>query len=211
MSPEASRRITTAACSVADQVDRAVCAAVQAISPGLRAPCPLPPRPLTPTLSLPLPILPFPAPYLHYPFLHPQCCFCCFMAVCVTAGRLPMSMTSQAYGQEADERSHTALMRSRLVQQMQAPPDCHGMQPREGHPCTESRSVHGQKSARAAAEGCFRQPVRGSGQHHYLPYAGASKSTLLLWKTRVQLHVLTMPPSLQWPDFLPGGSVCCCI
>ena len=34
MSPEASRRITTAACSVAEQVERAVCAAVQAISPG---------------------------------------------------------------------------------------------------------------------------------------------------------------------------------
>lgn len=34
MSPEASRRITSAACSVAQQVERAVCAAVQAISPG---------------------------------------------------------------------------------------------------------------------------------------------------------------------------------
>ncbi len=38
MSPEASRRITTAACSVADQVDRAVSAAVQAISPGKKHP-----------------------------------------------------------------------------------------------------------------------------------------------------------------------------
>jgi hypothetical protein len=34
MSPEASRRITSIASSVAEQVDRAVCAAVQAISPG---------------------------------------------------------------------------------------------------------------------------------------------------------------------------------
>ena len=34
LSPDASRRITTAASSVADQVSKAVSAAVQAISPG---------------------------------------------------------------------------------------------------------------------------------------------------------------------------------
>lgn len=36
LSPEASQRITAAACSVAEQVDRAVSLAVQAISPGGR-------------------------------------------------------------------------------------------------------------------------------------------------------------------------------
>lgn len=54
MSPESSRRITTTACSVAQQVERAVCAAVQAISPGLSLapPPPTPPPPPVQTFCL---------------------------------------------------------------------------------------------------------------------------------------------------------------
>ena len=106
-------------------------------------------------------------------------------------------MTWEAYGQEADERSNTALMRSRLMQQMQTQPDAYEPQAREGHACIGSRSLHQQRSAGAAVEGCFRQPVRGSGQHHYLPYAGSSKLTLVLRKTWVSLLMLTVSPFLQ--------------
>ncbi|DBB11360.1 TPA: hypothetical protein ACH3X3_006782 [Trebouxia sp. C0006] len=123
MSPEASRRITSIASSVAEQVDRAVCAAVQAISPG----------------------------------------------------RLPISMTSYAYSQEVTEESHTALVRSRLLQQMNASSTADGQH--LGSRRSPSSAQTAPQPRFADAEGCLQPPLRGSGRHHYLPSAGDGSSS----------------------------------
>ena len=81
-----------------------------------------------------------------------------------------MSMTSPAYGQEVTEASHTALMRNRLLQQMQAPSDADLHHLGSRYSPTSSQAAPKQRCD--SREGCLQPPLRGSGHHHYLPSAG---------------------------------------
>ena len=96
------------------------------------------------------------------------------------AGRLPLSMTSPAYGQEATEESHTALMRNRLLQQMQTAGSGDLLQQQHHHRGSHSRDTaevkvlahDGSCWQQRFGEGCLQHPLRGSGHHHYLPSPG---------------------------------------
>lgn len=81
-----------------------------------------------------------------------------------------MSMTPHAYSQEVTEESHTALVRSRLLQQMEASStsDLQHLGSRRSPSSAQTAS----QPRFADAEGCLQPPLRGSGRHHYLPSAG---------------------------------------
>lgn len=85
-------------------------------------------------------------------------------------------MTSQAYGQEATELSHTALMQQRLLQQMQTATGADSRHSRDSHErsASGSRSQH-RSGSRDDAGGFMQHPVRGSGHHHYLPSTGTGR------------------------------------
>ena len=85
------------------------------------------------------------------------------------AGRLPMSMT-HAYSQEVTEESHTALVRNRLLQQMEASSTSDLQHLASRRSPSSAQSVP--QTRFADAEGCLKPPLRGSGHHHYLPSAG---------------------------------------
>ena len=79
-------------------------------------------------------------------------------------------MTSHAYSQEVTEESHTALVRSRLLQQMEASSTADVQQ--LGSRLSPSRAQTAPQPRSADAEGYLQPPLRGSGRHHYLPSAG---------------------------------------
>ena len=82
-------------------------------------------------------------------------------------------MTSPAYGQEATEASHTALMRSRLLQQMQQE-SCETLPFRSSAYLDTAEDLDHDRGCcqQGFGEGCLLQPLRGSGHHHYLPSPG---------------------------------------
>ena len=83
-----------------------------------------------------------------------------------------MSMTSHAYSQEVTEESHTALVRSRLLQQMEASSTSTADGQHLGSRRSPSSAQTAPQPRFADAEGCLQPPLRGSGRHHYLPSAG---------------------------------------
>lgn len=85
-----------------------------------------------------------------------------------------MSMTPHAYNQEVTEESHTALVRSRLLQQMEASSAADAQH--LGSRRSPSSAQTAPQPKFADAEGCLQPPLRGSGRHHYLPSAGEHDS-----------------------------------
>lgn len=88
-------------------------------------------------------------------------------------------MTSQAYAQDVTQESHIALMRSKLLQQMQAPAadDQSFARMLNGTHLPNQQKLNGgegysQQSLRVPGQGFSQHSVRGSGHHHYLPTAG---------------------------------------
>lgn len=86
-----------------------------------------------------------------------------------------MSMTSKAYGQEATEVSHTALMQRRLLQQMHTRTDTDSRYSRDGCVRPDSGSPPQHRSGKDIGGGVLQHPVRGSGHHHYLPSKGTGQ------------------------------------
>ena len=131
------------------------------------------------------------------------------------AGRLPMSMTSPAYGQEVTEASHTALMRNRLLQQMQAPSDADLHHLGSRYSPTTSQAAPKQR----CDSRCLQPPLRGSGHHHYLPSAGEHHDCgCLAWlqHVRLTLHTTSQPGPVQvtyhqptWPStgYIPPANL----
>jgi len=106
----------------------------------------------------------------------------CMSGHCCCTGRLPLSMTSQAYGQEVTEQSHTALMRSKLLQQMDMPSGTGQQHLSFKHSSSSSQAASHERFS--GGEGCLQPPLRGSGHHHYLPFAG---------ETQCQCNCLYLP------------------
>ena len=82
-----------------------------------------------------------------------------------------MSMTS--HRQDAEEVSHTAWVRSKLLQQMQPSPGLATQQSTDGGASWDLPKYRSGGGVNDSS--CWGHPVRGSGHHQYLPLAGVTQ------------------------------------